>query len=312
MTDSVTWSTSKEATATVSSTGLATGVATGAVTITATDPSTGIPGTAALTVTSAVLVSIAVTPPVASIAAGQTEQFTATGTYSDLSTQNVTNSVTWSTSKAATASISSTGLATGAGTGAVTITATDPSTGIPGTAALTVTPAVLVSIAVTPPVASIGDGQSEQFTATGTYSNLSTQNLTNSVTWSSSKAATASISSTGLATGVATGAVTITATDPSTGIPGTAALTVTPAVLVSIAVTPPVASIAAGQTRAVHGHRHLFQPEHPERDRQRHLVVVQGGHGHDLVRRSGHRRRLPERSPSRPPTRRPTSRERPL
>ena len=154
----------------------------------------------------------------------------------------MTNSVTWSSSKAATATISSEGLATGLATGAVTITATDPSTGIPGTAALTVTPAVLVAIVVTPAVGSIGIGQTQQFTATGTYSNLTTQNLTNSVTWSTSKAARHGHHRRpqGLATGVANGAVTITATDPSTDIPGTAALTVTPAVLVAIAVTPPV------------------------------------------------------------------------
>ena len=59
-------------------------MATGATTITAT--SGLIFGTAALTVTPAVLVSIGVSPVTASIAAGHTQQFTATGTYSDLST----------------------------------------------------------------------------------------------------------------------------------------------------------------------------------------------------------------------------------
>ncbi len=226
LTDSVTWATSKKATATVSSQGLATGDATGAVTITATDASTKISGTAALTVTPAVLVAIVVSPPVGSIAAGQTEQFTATGTYSDLSTQNLTDSVTWSSSEAGTATVSSTGLATGVANGVVTITATDPSTDIPGTAALTVLPAVLVAITVTPPVGVIGIGRTEQFTATGLYSNLSTQNLTDSVTWSSSNTATGTVSATGLATGVAAGAATVTATDTSTEIPGTAVLTV--------------------------------------------------------------------------------------
>jgi uncharacterized protein YjdB len=248
LTGSVTWSSSKKATATVSSGGLATGAATGLATITATDPSSHIVGTAALTVTPAILVAVAVTPPVASIAVGQTEQFTATGTYSDLSTADLTNSVTWSSSSS-TATVSSGGLATGVANGAVTITATDPLTPLPGTAALTVTPAVLVAVTVTPPVDALAVGQTVQLTATGTYSNLSTQNLTSSVTWSSSKSGTATVSSGGLATGVGTGAATITATDPSTSIPGTAALTVTPAVLVAIAVTPAVGSTAVGQTR---------------------------------------------------------------
>jgi trimeric autotransporter adhesin len=249
LTDSVTWSSSSKSTATISSTGLATGVASGAVTITATDPSTLNSGTAALTVTPAVLVAITVSPAVASIAAGDTQQFTATGTYSDLSSQNLTDSVTWSSSSSATATVSSTGLATGVATGAVTITAKDPSSLISGTAALTVTPAVLVAIVVTPPVASIAAGDTEQFTATGTYSDLSTQNLTDSVTWSSSSKSTAKISSSGLATGVATGAVTITAKDPASLISGTAALTVTPAVLVAIVVTPALASATVGHTQ---------------------------------------------------------------
>jgi hypothetical protein len=175
---------------------------------------------------SPVLLAIAVTPPVGSTAIGQSEQLTATGTYSDLNTQNLTDSVTWSSSNPTTATVNAQGLATGVADGAITITATDPSSKIPGTAALTVTPAVLIGIAVTPPADSVGIGQSDQYTATGLYSDLSTQNLTDSVTWSSSKSATATVSAQGLATGVADGAVTITATDAATPILGTAALTV--------------------------------------------------------------------------------------
>jgi hypothetical protein len=89
-------------------------------------------------------------------------------------------------------------------------------------------PRLLVSISVAPVADSIGVGQTEQYTATGLYSDLSTKNLTSSVTWASSDTTTASISPGGLATGLDTGLVTITATDPSTLIDGTAALTVVP------------------------------------------------------------------------------------
>src|SRR6202789_1515335 len=78
-------------------------------------------------VTSAVaptLKSIAVTPANPSIAKGATQQFTATGTFSDRSTQNLTTSVTWSWGTTTTASISASGLANGAGVGSSTITAT--------------------------------------------------------------------------------------------------------------------------------------------------------------------------------------------
>jgi hypothetical protein len=65
--------------------------------------------------------------------------------------------------------------------------------------------AVLVSLAVTPVNSSIAKGTTQQFTATGTFSDGSTQNLTNTVTWTSTNAAVATITSSGLATGVAPG-----------------------------------------------------------------------------------------------------------
>ena len=66
---------------------------------------------------SASLVSIAVTPANASIAKGTTQQFTATGTYSDSSTQNLTSSVTWTSSNTTVATITSGGSGDGSGHG---------------------------------------------------------------------------------------------------------------------------------------------------------------------------------------------------
>ncbi len=254
LTATAAWASSDTTIATIDAAGLATGVkAGGPVTITAKQAATGISGTATLNVTAAMLVSIAVTPSPANVAAGQTLQFTATGTFSDNSMQNLTNSVVWSSSDTTVATISNTagaqGLATGVKAGGpVTITAKQGN--ISGTATLNVTAAVLVSIAATPSPASVGAGQTLQFTATGTFSDNSTQNLTNSVAWSSSDTTVATISNTsgtqGLATGVkAGGPVTITATLGN--ISGTTQLTVT-AVLVSIGVTPANSSVAAGLT----------------------------------------------------------------
>ena len=70
------------------------------------------------------LVSIAVTPADPSIAKGLTEQFTATGTYSDNSTENLTSEVNWNSATTTVASITDGGLATGLGTGTSTISAT--------------------------------------------------------------------------------------------------------------------------------------------------------------------------------------------
>jgi hypothetical protein len=103
----------------------------------------------------------------------------------------------------------------------------------PGSAHALGLPRILLTITVAPVADSIGVGQTEQYTATGNYSDLSTKNLTADVSWSSSDTTAASISSGGLTTGLATGLSTITATDPSTSIAGTAILTVIPGTPVS-------------------------------------------------------------------------------
>ena len=77
----MTWKSSDTTWATINSSGLATAVSPGPVTISATVD--GITGSTGLTVTAATLVSIAVTPANTSLATGNTEQFTATGTLSD-------------------------------------------------------------------------------------------------------------------------------------------------------------------------------------------------------------------------------------
>ncbi len=258
LTTSITWASSSPAVAIVDNTpgteGLAASVTVGATTLSATDPGSGVNGATTLTVTPAALVSIAVTPASPSVALGTAQQFMATGTYSDASTQDLTASVTWSSNMPATATISnaggSEGLATSASTGATTITGTDSATGINGSTTLTVTPAVLVSIAVTPAAPSIALGTDQPFTATGTYTDASTQDLTSDVTWASSTGAVASVSNApgteGLATSLSTGSTTVSAIDPGTGVSGSTTLTVTPAVLVSIAVTPSSPSIALG------------------------------------------------------------------
>ena len=69
----------------------------------------------------------------------------------------------------------------------------------------------LTSIAVAPANPSIANGLTQQFTATGTYADGSTADLTNLVTWASSTPSIATISSTGLAQSLATGTTNITA-----------------------------------------------------------------------------------------------------
>src|ERR1019366_10349345 len=112
---SVAWSSSSSSIATADSTGLATSVGTGVATITASSGS--VTGTASLTITGASLVSIAVTPANSSMAVGTTKQFTATGTFSDSSTEDITASVLWSSSNPTAATINNQGSATSLATG---------------------------------------------------------------------------------------------------------------------------------------------------------------------------------------------------
>jgi len=242
LTTTASWTSSALSVASVGKhTGVATGDAPGTTTITASSGS--IKGTAALTVTPS-LVSIAVTPSTASIAPGTTQQFTATGTYSNGSTQNLTSSVTWASSNTAVATVSSGGLASAIAPGSATITASSGT--ISGSAALTVTSATLTSLSISPSSASIASGGSQQFTATGTFSDGSTQNVTNSVAWSSAPVSVATITSGGLATGAGAGTATISASSGS--INSSATLTIGSATLVSVAVTPASPSFALGTT----------------------------------------------------------------
>jgi len=254
LTTHVTWASAITSVATISnasgSRGIATAVASGTSSISAA--LTGVTGTTVLTVTAAVLQSIVVTPANPSVPAGGTDQFTATGTYSDKSTRNLTNRVTWASAATSVATISnaleSRGTATAVATGTSSISAA--LMGVTGTTVLTVTAAVLQSIALTPANPSVPAGGTDQFTATGTYSDQSTQDLTTQVTWASATTSVATISSAsgsqGLATAVATGTCSISAI--LAGVTGTTVLTVSPAVLLSIAVTPVNPSIVAGIT----------------------------------------------------------------
>jgi hypothetical protein len=143
LTSGLFWSSDTQSVATVNgTTGLVTGISPGTATI--TGASGAVSGTATITVTIANLTAIKVTPTNQTIAAGNTETFIATGTANGQSVV-ITDSVTWSFSPttAAGVSIDSSGdLTTTSGTssGTITVTATDPTTGISGSTNLTITP----------------------------------------------------------------------------------------------------------------------------------------------------------------------------
>ncbi|HVJ06378.1 MAG TPA: hypothetical protein VM578_11955 [Candidatus Saccharimonadales bacterium] len=168
-----------------------------------------------ITVTNATGVSVS--PSLASVVAGQSQQFTATG---------ATGAVTWSVSPAAAGSITSSGLFTaGATAGTATIAAADSGTGKSGTATANV-----IAFVITPNPASVTSGGTVTLTANApaTWSVTSGGGTISNTT-------TASTTATYTALSVA-GSATVTANESAnnaiaaSATVNTAALTITPGV----------------------------------------------------------------------------------
>lgn len=184
--------------------------------------------------------SLTVVPAASSVPLGLTQHFTATGTFSDSSTKDLTSTVTW-TSSNPIVEISSKersyswcwdfGCAMGGDLGSSTITATLGD--IFGSAAMEVTPAVIVSLDVHPlnssEPSSMAIGMTRQYEALGTFSSGYRGDASSSATWNSSNNAVASVSnvpgSQGMVRSISSGTTMITAT--SGGVSASTTLTVT-------------------------------------------------------------------------------------
>ncbi|MCC6243438.1 MAG: Ig-like domain-containing protein [Gemmatimonadaceae bacterium] len=229
----ITWSSAAPTIATVSATGVVTGVAPGGpVLITAT--SEGRAGTAAITVTSSAVASVGVTPAVASVVRGTSVPLTAT--LRDATGAVITNEpVGWTTSNAAVATVSTSGVVTGVATGGpVTVTAT--AGGRSGSAAVTVVPPAVATVTVAPTDGQISVGATRMFSATARDA-LGTVLTDETVLWSSSVPAIASVSTSGLVTALAEGTATVTAT--VRGVSGTVPIRTTATRLAYVMATEP-------------------------------------------------------------------------
>ncbi len=237
---SVTWTSSDPNIATIDSTGLVISVGLGSVTISANTAT--ISSSKTVTITNAVLTAIAVSPNNATVPAGVPQQFTATGTFSDGSSQDITSTVTWISSDGTVATISNSGLANGAAPGSATISASLAS--LSRSASLVVTSAVLQSITVTPVNPTLAVGTTVQLTATGSYSDGSTQDVTSVAGWASSIGGVASIDVAGLVTARKIGTATVSATVGT--VTGSVTVTVSGHIVQSIVVTPANPSVTSG------------------------------------------------------------------
>ena len=190
------------------------------------------------------LVSVTISPTSATVPIGETQQFTAAGEFTaqpGAEPPTTTRAITpnWSVSDTSIATIDGDGVLTAVDDGSVTVTAEQD--GITASATVTVPAPTLTAITVDPATATILVGENVTFTATGTYQNSPDSEPTSgpvTVSWSSSDASIATITSSGVASGQDPGVVTITASNGS--VQGTATLNVVEfmPVLTAITVTP--------------------------------------------------------------------------
>ncbi len=158
------------------------------------------------------ITSLSISPNGAFIVPEGTEQYSATATFGDNSTGDVTSSVTWASSQTSVATINASGLATGVALGTTSITAKS-SNNVTASTTLTVSAKTVTALTISPTNASISlsSDQMQQFTAIATFSDGTFSNVTSLVDWVSSAPGVAVIISTGLASPVALGTTTIEA-----------------------------------------------------------------------------------------------------
>jgi|GEM_PF-5574070 len=190
------------------------------------------------------LVDLSVSPVELTLAKDSLQQYTATGRYSDNSIEDLTQAVFWSTDNT---NISDNGLLTATTTGTSIITANIDNNS--SSTSLTISSAELKLITINTS-SLILKGVSEQLGAIGFFSDGTTQDISNLVTWSSSNSSIASIDeTTGLLASLETGNVIITAS--TNNLFTTANIEISDATLTEVVVTPATLSLAKGSSTTI-------------------------------------------------------------
>ena len=241
LTSQVSWSSSDSSVVSISSAGLIEGLSLGSANVTASLGSL----TVQETVFVAILVDLSISPNSLILAIDSAQQLSVTGRYTDNSTEDVTGLVIWSSSDAAVADVSSSGEVNAIAEGSTSISASIDS--ISTTLNVVVSPATLESIVVSSPVAQVATGLTVQLSAKGIYSDGTEQIISDEVVWSVSDISKASIDSeTGLLSAIQAGSITVKAAKGANN--GEFSLTISPATLSEISITPASIALAEGTT----------------------------------------------------------------
>jgi len=239
--------------------GLAVSKSPGFAVITATDPGTGIKDSTRLVVKGQHLLSISISPANPSVALGKTIQLHATGKYSDGSTKDLTNGLTWTAENPHIISAEKIkgwkGKVASFSEGSSVITATDPKSGVSGKTLLTVTPPRLMSVSITPTSPIIPRGDTVRLTANGSFTDGSTKNVTGRLNWTTENSRIAVAHTEpelrGQIKGAAEGETVVSAMDPGSGVSGKAGITVNSATLKYITVKPSESKLPLGRKSKV-------------------------------------------------------------
>lgn len=173
---------------------------------------------------------------------GETAALSASAKTASGQSLPITN-FSWQSSNTGVASVSSSGQVTAMAVGSATITAS--AVGQSGSASVAVLATPVASVTVLPTVLTLLAGQSQQLTAT-TKDAMGNVLTGRTISWASSNASVAAVSTTGIVTGVSSGSTTITAI--SEGAYGTSTVSVTSIPVATIALSPVSASVTIGKT----------------------------------------------------------------
>jgi Big-like domain-containing protein len=226
LTPQVSWKTNPASVAGITPQGSLTGLAQGITQVSAAYQ--GMNGAAAVSVGSAALLRLDVSPGQSSLPLGESEPLVATGTFSDGTVQNLSHVATWNSSQSSVASVNTTGGVAGKAQGSATITANIGA--ISGNASLTVTAPVIVGVSVNPTQSSLVIGSVGQLQAIAAFSDGSTQDVSATAAWTSEEPAVVGIAAGGFVSAEQVGTATIEAAQ--SGFTGTGTLTVAPMMLI--------------------------------------------------------------------------------
>ena len=239
----VLWSSSDSNTATISQTGELNSLSSGIILVTAELGEIE----SSIQAQMINLVDLSISPASLTLAKNSSQLFTATGRYSDNSTEDLSTLVSWNSNNTGIADISDSGLLTTIKAGTSDISAIIGE--LSSTVTTTVTPAELKFISISNP-RSLASGVSETLSAIGTYSDGTTQDISNQVLWTSSTPTIANVNeNNGDFEAIQEGTVLITAS--SNGVSASTQITVSAATLTKIVASPSLVSLAKGSASLV-------------------------------------------------------------